>query len=202
MAVSSMSKQEFSRVDVPSRVQSGRLRVSDAAVLIGSQRRQVFVCCAASSTVRRACLPSAAADPATTGYPMRSEPQRYRSCGSGIPILARAWRRRAGRASRPNGVARDLARLDDRGRAVAGPSASPPSPHQPRRRANAGPNRCRSTPRSTPGFEDRGPPVHAAGVADDATSRSMELRVVTSELAFDDFRATRAYLEAHGKRWR
>ncbi len=42
MAVLSMSKQEFSRLDVLLRVQSGRLRVIDACVLIGLQRRQVF----------------------------------------------------------------------------------------------------------------------------------------------------------------
>jgi hypothetical protein len=39
VAVVSMSKQEFSRLDVLLRVQSGRLRVSDACVLIGLQRR-------------------------------------------------------------------------------------------------------------------------------------------------------------------
>src|SRR6516164_10071486 len=37
-----MSKQEFSRLDVLLRVQSGSLRVGDACVLIGLQRRQVF----------------------------------------------------------------------------------------------------------------------------------------------------------------
>ena len=42
MAVVSMSKQEFSRLDVLLRVQSGRLRITDACVLIGLQRRQVF----------------------------------------------------------------------------------------------------------------------------------------------------------------
>ena len=42
MAVLSMSKQEFSRLEVLLRVQSGRLRVSDACVLIALQRRQVF----------------------------------------------------------------------------------------------------------------------------------------------------------------
>ena len=42
MAVLSMSKQEFGRLDVLLRVQSGRLRVTDACVLIGLQRRQVF----------------------------------------------------------------------------------------------------------------------------------------------------------------
>jgi len=40
VVVVSMSRQEFSRLDVLLRVQSGRLRVSDACVLIGLQRRQ------------------------------------------------------------------------------------------------------------------------------------------------------------------
>jgi hypothetical protein len=35
MAVLSMSKQEFSRLDVLLRVQSGRLRVADACALMG-----------------------------------------------------------------------------------------------------------------------------------------------------------------------
>jgi hypothetical protein len=42
VAVLSMSKQEFTRLDVLMRVQSGRLRDTDACVLIGLQRRQVF----------------------------------------------------------------------------------------------------------------------------------------------------------------
>jgi hypothetical protein len=42
VAVVSMSKQEFSRLDVLLRVQPGRLRVVDACGLIGLRRRQVF----------------------------------------------------------------------------------------------------------------------------------------------------------------
>ena len=42
MAVVSMSKQEFSRLEVLLQVQSGRFRVADACELIGLQRRQVF----------------------------------------------------------------------------------------------------------------------------------------------------------------
>src|SRR3954467_9142667 len=42
MAVLSMSKQEFSRLEVLLRVQSGQLRVADACALIGLHRRQVF----------------------------------------------------------------------------------------------------------------------------------------------------------------
>ena len=37
-----MTGQEFSRLEVLLRVQSGRLRVADACVLIGLKRRQVF----------------------------------------------------------------------------------------------------------------------------------------------------------------
>jgi hypothetical protein len=42
MAVLSMSKQEFSRLEVLLRVQSGRLRVADACTLLVLRRRQVF----------------------------------------------------------------------------------------------------------------------------------------------------------------
>jgi Winged helix-turn helix len=42
VTVVSMSKQEFSRLEVLLRVQSGGLRVADACELIGLRRRQVF----------------------------------------------------------------------------------------------------------------------------------------------------------------
>ena len=91
MAVLSMSKREFGRLDVLLRVQSGRLRVSDACALIGLRGVRCFVCCAASSKmVPRACFPSAEADPATTGSPLRFASWRYRSCATDTPTLARA----------------------------------------------------------------------------------------------------------------
>jgi hypothetical protein len=48
-------------------------------------------------------------------------------------------------------------------------------------------------------FEERGPPCTLLVYIDDATSRLMHLEFVLSETAFDYFRATRAYLAAHGK---
>jgi hypothetical protein len=42
VAVVSMSKQEFSRLEVLLRVQSGGLRIADACELIGLHRRLVF----------------------------------------------------------------------------------------------------------------------------------------------------------------
>ena len=48
-------------------------------------------------------------------------------------------------------------------------------------------------------FEDRGLPCTLLVYVDDATGRLMELRLVETESAFDYFRATRAYIERHGK---
>ncbi len=42
MTVMSMSTQEFSRLQVLLDVQSGRMRIEDAAQLLGVGRRQVF----------------------------------------------------------------------------------------------------------------------------------------------------------------
>jgi hypothetical protein len=48
-------------------------------------------------------------------------------------------------------------------------------------------------------FENRGPKCTLLVYIDDATSRLMHLRFVETESAFDYFRATREYLEKHGK---
>ena len=73
------------------------------------------------------------------------------------------------------------------------------APHQPRRRRE-----CRGELVQIDGsehawFEDRGATCTLLAFVDDATSRLMQLRFVVSESAFDDLRATRTYLEAHGK---
>jgi hypothetical protein len=73
------------------------------------------------------------------------------------------------------------------------------SPHQPRRRRDCLGELVQIDGSEHAWFEDRGPPCTLLAFVDDATSRLMELRFVTSESAFDYFRATRAYLEAHGK---
>jgi hypothetical protein len=48
-------------------------------------------------------------------------------------------------------------------------------------------------------FEHRAEKCTLLAFVDDATSRLMHLRFVISESAFDYFRATRSYLETHGK---
>jgi hypothetical protein len=74
-----------------------------------------------------------------------------------------------------------------------------PSPHQPRRRRDCLGELVQIDGSEHAWFEDRGETCTLLAFVDDATSRLMQLRFVASESAFDYFRATRAYLEAHGK---
>src|ERR1700746_3953560 len=121
-----MSRQEFSRLEVLLRVQSGRLRVADACVLIGLQRRQVF-------RLLRGLKQDGAASLLSKH---RGKPSNHRLpaevCALALSIVRERYadfgpNHGGGEtvgASRLFGLARDLARLDDRRWAVAGPSAS------------------------------------------------------------------------------
>jgi hypothetical protein len=60
-----------------------------------SNRARSRATLASSRTAPRACFPSAAANPATTGYPLRFALSRCRLCASGMATLARVWRRRS-----------------------------------------------------------------------------------------------------------
>jgi hypothetical protein len=73
------------------------------------------------------------------------------------------------------------------------------SPHQPRRRRDCMGELVQIDGSEHAWFEMRGETCTLLAFVDDATSRLMQLRFVASESAFDYFRATRAYLEAHGK---
>jgi hypothetical protein len=73
------------------------------------------------------------------------------------------------------------------------------SPHQPRRRRECLGELVQIDGSEHAWFEDRGERCTLLAFVDDATSRLMQLLFVASESAFDYFRATRAYLEAHGK---
>ena len=73
------------------------------------------------------------------------------------------------------------------------------SPHQPRRRRDCLGELVQVDGSEHAWFEARGETCTLLAFVDDATSRLMQLRFVASESAFDYFRTTRAYLEAHGK---
>jgi hypothetical protein len=74
-----------------------------------------------------------------------------------------------------------------------------PSPHQPRRRRECLGELVQIDGSEHAWFENRGETCTLLAFVDDATSRLMQLRFVASEAAFDYFRATRDYLETHGK---
>src|SRR5580700_6247397 len=74
-----------------------------------------------------------------------------------------------------------------------------PSPHQPRRRRECLGELVQIDGSEHRWFENRGETCTLLAFVDDATSRLMQLRFVVSESAFDYFRATKDYLETHGK---
>jgi hypothetical protein len=136
-----MSQQGFSRLDALSRLQSGLLRVSDACVLIGPQRHQLFRLPRgleqdgpANLLSRRRGRPSNHRLPAEVRtLALSNVRERYADIGPTLGLRGGFGGEKADRASRLLGVTRDPARLDDCGRAGAGPSAWSSRPHQPRR---------------------------------------------------------------------
>jgi hypothetical protein len=201
VAVVSMSKQEFGRLEVLLRVQSGSLRIADACELIGLHRRQVFRLLrglkrdgASSLLSRRRGKPSNHRLPAEVRtLALSIVRERYADFG---PTLA------AEKLAEHHGCS--ISRETLRGWMIADGLWQDrrhrlPSPHQPRRRRDCLGELVQIDGSEHAWFEDRGPPCTLLGFVDDATSRLMQLRFVASESAFDYFRSTRAYLEEHGK---
>jgi Winged helix-turn helix len=201
MAAVSMSKQEFSRLEVLLRVQSGGLRVTDACALIGLRRRQVFRLLrglkqdgATSLLSRHRGKPSNHRLPAEVrSLALSLVRERYADFG---PTLA------AEKLAAQHGCT--LSRETLRGWMIADGLWTDrrhrlPSPHQPRRRRECLGELVQIDGSEHAWFEDRSGMCTLLAFVDDATSRLMQLRFVASESAFDYFRATRAYLEQHGK---
>src|SRR5438105_6816106 len=196
-----MSKQEFSRLDVLLRVQSGRLRVTDACVLIGLQRRQVFRLLrglkqdgATRLLSKRRGKPSNHRLPAEVRtLALSIVRERYPDFGPTLAAekLAEHHSCSVSRETLRGWMIADGLWQDRRHRL--------PAPHQPRRRRDCLGELVQIDGSEHAWFEDRGPPCRLLAFVDDATSRLMQLRFAASESAFDYFRTTRAYLEEHGK---
>jgi hypothetical protein len=201
MAVVSMSKQEFGRLEVLLRVQSGRLRVADACELTGLRRRQVF-----------RLLRGLKQDGATSLLSKhRGKPSNHR-LPTEVRSLALSLVRERYVDFGPTLAAEKLAARHGcsvshetlRGWMIADGLWQDrrhrlPSPHQPRRRRECLGELVQIDGSEHAWFEDRAPPCTVLAFVDDATSRLMQVRFVNSESAFDYFRTTRAYLEQHGK---
>src|SRR6476469_9417626 len=195
-----MSKREFDRLSVLLGVQSGRLRIADACTLIGLERHQVFRLLrglkedgAVSLVSKRRGKPSNNRLPAETrDLALSLVRERYRDFG---PTLAAEKLAQHGcvvsRATLRGWMIEAGLWIDRRHRL--------PSPHQPRRRRECLGELVQIDGSEHAWFECRGGPCTLLAFVDDATSRLMLLRFVASESAFDYFRATRTYLETHGK---
>jgi hypothetical protein len=201
MAVLSMSKHEFSRLEVLLRVQSGRLRVADACELIGLRRRQVFRLLrglkqdgAPSLLSKRRGKASNHRLPAEVRVlALRLVRERYADFGPTFAAekLAALHGCSVSRETLRGWMIADGLWTDRRHRLA--------SPHQPRRRRECLGELVQIDGSEHAWFEDRGETCTLLAFVDDATSRLMQLRFVASESAFDYFRTIRAYMEAHGK---
>jgi hypothetical protein len=199
--VVSMSKREFNRLEVLLQVQSGRLRIADACELIGLRRRQIFRLLrglkqdgAASLVSKHRGHPSNNRLPAEVrDLAVSLVREQYADFG---PTLA------AEKLAELHGCA--VSRETLRGWMIAEGLWTDrrhrlPSPHQPRRRRECLGELVQIDGSEHAWFESRGDMCTLLAFVDDATSQLMQLRFVASESAFDYFRATRAYLETHGK---
>src|SRR5579859_1654976 len=201
MAVLSMSKQEFSRLDVLLRVQSGRLRVADACALIGLHRRQIFRLLrglkqdgATSLLSKRRGKPSNHRHPPEVRtLALSIVGERYADFGPTFAAekLTELHGCSVSRETLRGWMIEDGLWIDRRHRLA--------SPHQPRRRRDCLGELVQIDGSEHAWFESRGGTCTLLAFVDDATSRLMMLRFVTSESAFDYFRTTRSYLETHGK---
>ena len=201
MAVVSMSEQEFSRLEVLLRVRTGGLRLADACVLIGLRRRQVFrLLRGLKQDGARSLVSKHRGKPSNHRLPAEVRTlalslvrERYADFG---PTLA------AEKLAAHHGCT--ISRETLRGWMIADGLWTDrrhrlPSPHQPRRRRDCLGELVQIDGSEHAWFEDRGAMCTLLAFVDDATSRLMLLRFVVSESAFDYFRATRGYLETHGK---
>src|ERR1700738_3811146 len=201
-----MSKQEFGRLDVLLRVQSGRLRVSDACVLIGLQRRQVFRLLrglkqdgATSLLSKHRGKPSNHRLPAEVRtLALSIVRDRYTDFGPSLAAekLAEHHGCLVSRETLRGWMIADGLWQDRRHRL--------PSPHQPRRRRECLGELVQIDGSEHAWFADRGPPCTLLAFGDGGARRVggalwMELRFLHADAAFNSFRTPRPYLEEHGK---
>jgi hypothetical protein len=201
MTVIQMSSQELTRLRIMIDLADGRLTVEVAAALMGLGRRQVF-------RLRRAFAADGASGLISRKRGRPSNRQHGETFRRTVLALVRQHYPDFG----PTFAAEKLASCQGLGLGVEtlrqwmiadglwiDRRHRQASPHQPRRRRECLGELVQIDGSEHAWFEGRGATCTLLAFVDDATSRLMQLRFVASESAFDYFRATRAYLEAHGK---
>ena len=201
MTVILMSRSEIDRMNVLRDLAEERIRVSEAATLMGLGRRQVLRLAKAFRQRGPTALASRRRGrPSNRSYPtaLRSEVigiirERYADFG---PTLA------GEKLAELHGI--DLARETIRQWMMAAGLWKDRQQrmrpvHQPRYRRDCVGELIQIDGSQHWWFEARGPQCTLLVYIDDATSRLMHLQFVESESTFDYFEATRVYLERYGK---
>ena len=201
MTVIAMSRAEIDRMSVLRDLAEDRIRVSEAATLMGLGRRQVLRLAKAYRQHGPAALVSRRrGKPSNRSYPaaLRSEVIgliRERYCDFG-PTLA------GEKLAELHGIhlGRETIRQWMMAAGIWKDRRQRMKPvHQPRHRRDCLGELIQIDGSDHWWFETRGPRCTLLVYIDDATSRLMHLQFVESESTFDYFNATRAYLERHGK---
>jgi hypothetical protein len=201
MTVIAMSRTEIDRMSVLQDLAARRIKVADAAKLMGLGRRQVFrlgkafACHGPEALVSRR-----RGRPSNRSYPSawRAEVlgiirERYPDFGPTLAAekLAELHGIHLGRETLRQWMIAAGLWKDRRARLKA--------VHQPRYRRDCFGELIQIDGSEHWWFEGRGPQCTLLVYIDDATSRLMHLQFVESESTFDYFAATRAYLERYGK---
>jgi Winged helix-turn helix len=201
MTVIAMSDSEVTRMNVLRDLAEDRLTAAEAATLMGVGRRQVFRLAKAYRQGGPQALVSRRRDqPSNRSYPatLRTEVmdlirERYSDFGPTLASekLAELHGIRLGRETIRQWMMA-LGLWKDRKQRMK-------PVHQPRYRRNCVGELIQIDGSEHWWFETRGPQCTLLVFIDDSTSRLMHLQFVESESTFDYFKATRAYLERHGK---
>jgi Helix-turn-helix domain len=201
MTVITMSRSEIDRMSILRDLADDRIRVSEAARLMGLGRRQVLRLAKAYRQRGPAALVSnRRGKRSNRSYPtgLRAEViglirERYSDFG---PTLA------AEKLSELHGIrlGRETIRQWMMAAGFWKDRKQRMKPvHQPRNRRECVGELIQIDGSQHWWFETRGPQCTLLVYIDDATSRLMHLQFVESESTFDYFKATRTYLEQHGK---
>ena len=201
MTVIQMSGQELTRLRIMIDLADGRITVEATAALMGLGRRQVFRLrrafaadgASALSSRKRGCPGNHRHGETFRRTVLALVRQHYPDFGPTFAAekLVSCHGLCLGVETLRQWMIADGLWIDRRHRLA--------SPHQPRRRRECLGELVQIDGSEHAWFEDRGERCTLLAFVDDATSRLMQLLFVASESAFDHFRATRAYLETHGK---
>ena len=201
MTVVSMSEREFSRLDVLSDMDSGRIRVGEACDLLGLKRRQVFRLLRGLRDRGAVALVSTRrGQPSNNRLPARVRDLavaiiKERYCDFGPTLagekLAQFHDCRVSCETLRKWMIEEGLWLDRRRRL--------PPVHQPRNRRSRIGELIQIDGSDHDWFEGRAPRCSLIAYIDDATSRLMHAAFVPSESTFDYLRETKSYVVRYGR---